>query len=49
MVALFSPSSSNGATNGMVINDDQGFERMGYGLKPMDGRYRVSLGLDTGR
>ena len=36
-------------STGMVINDAQGFERMGYGLKPMDGRYRVSLGLDTDR
>lgn len=33
----------------MVINDAAGFERMGYGVKPMDGRYRVSLGLDTDR
>ncbi|WP_420449034.1 hypothetical protein [Candidatus Palauibacter sp.] len=36
-------------STGMVINDHEGFERMGYGLKPMDGRYRVSLGLDTDR
>ena len=36
-------------STGMVINDDQGFERMGYGVKPMDGRYRVSMGLDTDR
>ena len=36
-------------STGMVINDIEGFERMGYGVKPMDGRYRVSLGLDTDR
>ena len=36
-------------STGMVINDAEGFERMGYGVKPMDGRYRVSLGLDTDR
>ncbi len=36
-------------STGMVINDTEGFERMGYGVKPMDGRYRVSLGLDTDR
>lgn len=34
---------------GMVINDAGGFERMGYGLKPMDGGYSVVLGLDTDR
>jgi len=36
-------------STGMVINDANGFERMGYGVKPMDGNYRVSLGLDTDR
>jgi len=36
-------------STGMVINDANGFERMGYGVKPMDGHYRVSLGLDTDR
>jgi len=36
-------------STGMVINDANGFERMGYGVKPMDGRYRVSMGLDTDR
>ena len=39
----FAPST------GMVINDTEGFERMGYGLKPIDDRYVVSLGLDTDR
>lgn len=36
-------------STGMVINDARGFERMGYGLKPMDGSYSVGLGLDTDR
>ncbi|WP_419936175.1 hypothetical protein [Candidatus Palauibacter sp.] len=36
-------------STGMVINDHEGFERTGYGLKPIEGRYRVSLGLDTDR
>ena len=34
-------------STGMVINDPEGFERMGYGLKPVDDRHVVSLGLDT--
>ena len=34
---------------GMVINDVEGFERTGYGLSPVDGRYNVGLGLDTDR
>ena len=36
-------------TTGMVINDIEGFERTGYGLSPVDGRYNVGLGLDTDR
>ncbi|MCZ0933627.1 MAG: hypothetical protein OXJ54_00435 [Gemmatimonadetes bacterium] len=36
-------------TTGMVINDVEGFERTGYGLSPVDGRYNVGLGLDTDR
>ena len=34
-------------SSGIVINDDQGFERSGYGiLKMEDGRYRVNIGMD---
>ena len=36
-----------GLATGMVINDDQGFERSGYGLLNVNGRYRVNLGLDS--
>ena len=37
-------------STGMVINDAEGFERMGYGFKPLDdGTHRVSMGLDTDR
>ena len=35
-------------STGMVINDAEGFERMGYGLKLVNGRYRVGLGLERG-
>ncbi|WP_420614908.1 hypothetical protein [Candidatus Palauibacter sp.] len=34
---------------GMVINDDQGFERSGYGVLAVNGGYNVGLGLDTDR
>lgn len=34
---------------GMVINDDQGFERTGYGALAVNGGYNVGLGLDTDR
>ena len=36
-----------GPSTGMVINDAEGFERMGYGLLDIDGTYRVTLGLDS--
>jgi len=36
-----------GSNVGMLINDDQGFERSGYGLLTVKGRDRVVLGLDT--
>ena len=36
-------------STGMVINDLEGFERMGYGFKVVDGLGRVGLGLDTDR
>lgn len=38
-----------GPSTGMVINDAEGFERMGYGLLDIDGTYRVTLGLDSNR
>lgn len=31
----------------LVINDEQGYERSGYGLLEVDGRDRVVLGLDS--
>ncbi|WP_428278160.1 hypothetical protein [Candidatus Palauibacter sp.] len=34
---------------GMMINDDQGFERTGYGVLAVNGGYNVGLGLDTDR
>ena len=36
-------------STGMVINDLEGFERMGYGFKVVNGLGRVGLGLDTDR
>lgn len=36
-------------STGIVINDDQGFERTGYGLSKVEGRNRVVLGLDSAR
>jgi hypothetical protein len=38
-----------GPSTGLVINDEQGFERSGYGLLNVDGRKRVVLGLDSDR
>ncbi|MDX2263022.1 MAG: hypothetical protein SFU84_15120 [Gemmatimonadales bacterium] len=35
-----------GPGTGMQINDARGFERSGYSLLSVDGRYRVVLGLD---
>lgn len=34
---------------GIEINDEQGYERTGYGLLKVDGLYRVVLGLDSDR
>ena len=36
-----------GPSTGFVIDDAEGFERSGYGLIDVNGRYRVVLGLDT--
>ena len=38
-----------GPALGMVLNDAQGFERTGYGVLAVNGRYNVGLGLDTDR
>jgi len=38
-----------GPSTGVVINDEQGFERSGYGLLNVNGRKRVVLGLDSDR
>jgi hypothetical protein len=38
-----------GADRGLVINDDEGFERSGYGLIDVNGKKRVVLGLDSNR
>lgn len=38
-----------GPATGIVINDDEGFERSGYGLLDVDGSRRVVLGLDSDR
>lgn len=35
-----------GPGTGMVINDDRGLERSGYGLLKVDGKNRMVLGLD---
>lgn len=35
-----------GPSTGLVINDSLGFERTGYGLLSVGGKYRVSLGFD---
>lgn len=34
-------------SSGLLINDAEGFERSGYALLKVDGRYRVVLGLDS--
>ena len=36
-----------GPSTGIVINDQEGFERSGYSLLNVGGQYRVVLGLDT--
>ena len=38
-----------GSSTGIVINDQEGFERSGYSLLNVGGVYRVVLGLDTKR
>ncbi|OLE70998.1 MAG: hypothetical protein AUG74_06890 [Bacteroidetes bacterium 13_1_20CM_4_60_6] len=38
-----------GPSTGVVINDQEGFERSGYGLLNVNGQYRVVLGLDSKR
>lgn len=34
-------------SSGLVINDEQGFERSGYGLLNVQNRHRVVLGMDS--
>lgn len=36
-----------GASTGMIINDQNGFERTGYGILDVNGENRVILGLDN--
>jgi hypothetical protein len=36
-------------STGIIINDQEGFERSGYGLLNVNGQYRVVLGLDSKR
>jgi hypothetical protein len=36
-------------STGIVINDEQGFERSGYGLLKVEDQYRVVLGLDSAK
>src|SRR5262249_23769388 len=36
-------------STGIEINDEQGFERSGYGLLKVEDRYRVVLGLDSAK
>lgn len=38
-----------GPSTGIVINDQEGFERSGYSLLSVGVEYRVVLGLDTKR
>ena len=38
-----------GPSTGFVVNDEQGFERSGYGLLDVNGEKRVVLGLDSDR
>jgi len=35
-------------SSGLVINDEEGFERTGYGLLNVQSRHRVVLGMDNG-
>ena len=35
-----------GASTGMIIQDDEGLERTGYGLLKVNGMYRANLGFD---
>lgn len=34
-------------STGITINDDEGFERTGYGLLKVEGQYRETLGMDS--
>jgi len=36
-----------GASTGLALNDEQGFERAGFGLLKVGGHYRAALGLDS--
>jgi hypothetical protein len=36
-----------GPSTGVIVNDDEGFERTGYGLLKVENRYRAVLGLDS--
>ena len=36
-----------GQSTGVIINDEKGFERTGYGVLDIDGKNRVVLGLDN--
>lgn len=38
-----------GPATGLAINDEQGFERSGYGLLKVQGGYRVVLGMDSAK
>lgn len=38
-----------GPNTGLLVNDPEGFERSGYGLIDVEGRYRVGLGIDSNR
>lgn len=38
-----------GPSTGLVINDEQGFERTGYGLLDVNGTKRIVLGLDSAK
>jgi len=37
----------NTPSTGMMINDDRGFERTGYGVSKLGGQYRDVLGMDS--
>src|SRR5262249_31714797 len=39
----------NAPSTGMVINDEQGFERAGFGLHNVNGQHRVVLGMDSNK